>query len=66
MVTNAEMAKTLREIAFYLDMEEIPFKPRAGDWAKRSDILNSLPLNTFLASLKNGKERSRKKRFRVI
>lgn len=35
-------------------------------WAKRSDILNTLPLNAFLASLKNGKERSRKKRFGVI
>lgn len=34
-------------------------------WAKRSDILNTLPLNAFLASLKNGKERSDKKRFRI-
>ncbi|MCG3117440.1 MAG: DNA polymerase/3'-5' exonuclease PolX [Candidatus Manganitrophus sp. SA1] len=31
-------------------------------WAKRSDVLNTLPLNAFLASLKDGKERGRKKR----
>ncbi len=31
-------------------------------WAKRSDILNTLPLNAFLASLKDGKEQGRKKR----
>ncbi|TAK09948.1 MAG: DNA polymerase/3'-5' exonuclease PolX [Candidatus Manganitrophaceae bacterium] len=35
-------------------------------WAKRSDILNALPLNSFLASLKNGKERSHKKRLGIV
>ena len=34
-------------------------------WAKRSDVLNTLPLNAFLASLKNGKERSQKKPLRI-
>jgi DNA polymerase (family 10) len=32
-MTNAEVAKILREIAFFLDMEEIPFKPRAYEKA---------------------------------
>lgn len=32
-MTNAEIAKTLREIAFFLDMEEVPFKPRAYEKA---------------------------------
>lgn len=32
-MTNAEIAKILREIAFFLDMEEIPFKPRAYEKA---------------------------------
>ncbi|WP_202882346.1 DNA polymerase/3'-5' exonuclease PolX [Candidatus Manganitrophus noduliformans] len=35
-------------------------------WAKRSDVLNTLPLNAFLASLKDGKERGRKKHFGVM
>jgi DNA polymerase (family 10) len=32
-MTNAEIAKIMREIAFFLDMEEIPFKPRAYEKA---------------------------------
>lgn len=32
-MTNAEVAKILREIAFFLDMEEVPFKPRAYEKA---------------------------------
>lgn len=32
-MTNPEIAKILREIAFFLDMEEIPFKPRAYEKA---------------------------------
>lgn len=32
-MTNAEMGEILREIAFFLDMEEIPFKPRAYEKA---------------------------------
>lgn len=32
-MTNAEMAKIMREIAFFLDMEEVPFKPRAYEKA---------------------------------
>lgn len=35
-------------------------------WAKRSDVLNTLPLNAFLASLKNGKARGRIKRFGTL
>ena len=30
MVTNEEVVKVLREIGEYLDMQEVPFKPR-GD-----------------------------------
>ena len=32
-MTNAEISKILREIAFFLDMEGIPFKPRAYEKA---------------------------------
>jgi DNA polymerase (family 10) len=32
-MTNIEIAKVLREIAFFLDMQEVPFKPRAYEKA---------------------------------
>ena len=32
-MTNADVAKVLREMAFFLDMEGVPFKPRAYEKA---------------------------------
>lgn len=40
MVNNAEVAHILREIAIYLEMDDVPFKPRA--YEKVADVISDL------------------------
>ncbi len=44
-MTNSEIAKIMREIAFYLDMEAVPFKPRAYEKAAYAIESTDRPLD---------------------
>jgi len=49
-MTNAEIARIFREIAIYLDMERVPFRPRA--YERAADTIDALdrPLADILAT----------------
>jgi DNA polymerase (family 10) len=49
-ITNAEIARIFREIAIYLDMDSVPFRPRA--YERAADTIDALdrPLADILAS----------------
>src|SRR5204862_2235404 len=48
-LTNAEVARILREIALFLEMEDVPFKPRSYEKAADSVEASDAPCHELLA-----------------
>ena len=62
MIGNHQIAKILNEIAAYLDVDNVAFKPRAYEkaaeargWAAKSDAVNTMPLKELLAFFRKKK-----------
>ena len=49
-IANADVARVLREIALFLEMEDVPFKPRSYEKAADSVAVCDVPCHELLAS----------------
>jgi len=48
--SNADIARVLREIALFLEMEDVPFKPRSYEKAAHSVFACDVPCADLLAT----------------